>query len=99
MIDGYPNGNAVSHAARSGIRGESARAGARRRAIFAYPERELEGRGYFAVGVSLRDISFVPPLANLERAGFTIPVEFKNLNAWWRRMKARPSFSLSGPPD
>ena len=66
---------------------------------FAYLERELAGRDYFAGEFSLGDISFVPPLANLERAGFTIPVEFKNLNAWWQRMKARPSFVASWPPD
>ena len=66
---------------------------------FAYLERELAGREYFANEFSLGDISFVPPLANLERAGFTIPAEFGNLNAWWQRMKARPSFSASWPSD
>jgi glutathione S-transferase len=66
---------------------------------FAWLERQLEGRDYLAGEFSLGDISFIPPLANLERAGYTIPAEFKNLNAWWRRMKARPSFAASWPPD
>ena len=66
---------------------------------FAWLDGELKGREFFAGEFSLGDISFVPPLANLERAGFTIPAEFANLNAWWRRMKARPSFTASWPAD
>jgi glutathione S-transferase len=69
------------------------------RGHFAYLERALEGRDYFAGEFSLADISFVPPLANLERAGFSIPDEFPNLKAWWKRMKARPSFEASWPGD
>jgi glutathione S-transferase len=64
---------------------------------FAYLERELDGREYFADRYSLGDISFVPPLANLERAGFSIPDDFPKLKAWWIRMKARPSFKASWP--
>jgi glutathione S-transferase len=64
---------------------------------FAYLEGELAGREYFADEYSLGDISFVPPLANLERAGFSIPDDFPKLRAWWRRMKARPSFNSSWP--
>ncbi len=64
---------------------------------FAYLDKELAGREYFAGEYSLGDISFVPPLANLERAGFTIPPEFANLAAWWARMKARASFAASWP--
>lgn len=64
---------------------------------FAYLDRELDGREYFAGEFSLGDVSFIPPLANLERAGFTIPGEFPNLKAWWQRMKARPSFDASWP--
>jgi glutathione S-transferase len=63
---------------------------------FAYLDRELRGREYFADEFSLADISFIPPLANLERAGFSIPADFPNLTAWWQRMKARPSFKASG---
>ena len=66
---------------------------------FAYLERELAGRDYFAGEFSLADISFVPPLANLERAGFSIPDEFPRLKAWWKRMKSRPSFDASWPGD
>ncbi len=66
---------------------------------FAYLDRQLEGREYFAGTFGLGDISFIPPLANLERAGFSIPDEFRNLKAWWERMKSRPSFSASWPPD
>jgi glutathione S-transferase len=69
------------------------------RAHFAYLDRELSGREYFAGEFSLADISFVPPLANLERAGVTIVDEFPNLKAWWNRMKARPSFAASWPSD
>jgi len=62
---------------------------------FAYLDRELKDREYFAGEFSLADISFIPPLANLERAGFPIPGDFPNLKAWWERMKARPSFKES----
>jgi glutathione S-transferase len=62
---------------------------------FAYLDRELNGRDYFAGEFGLGDISFIPPLANLERAGFAIPDEFANLKAWWKRIKARPSFGAS----
>jgi glutathione S-transferase len=65
------------------------------RGHFAYLDRELEGREFFAGDFSLGDISFIPPLANLERAGFSIPGDFFNLKAWWERMKARPSFRAS----
>jgi glutathione S-transferase len=66
---------------------------------FAFLDRELNGRQYFAGTLSLGDISFVPPLANYERAGYTIGPEFPNLHAWWERMKSRPSFARSMPPD
>ena len=56
---------------------------------------ELNGREFFAGEFSLGDISFIPPLANLERAGFPIPDDFPNLKAWWSRMKGRKSFSAS----
>ncbi|MGH8013220.1 MAG: glutathione S-transferase family protein [Candidatus Binataceae bacterium] len=64
---------------------------------FAYFDRELRGRQFFADEFSLADISLIPPLANLERAGFPLPDDFPNLKAWWERMKARPSFSMSWP--
>jgi glutathione S-transferase len=66
---------------------------------FGWLDRQLAGRDYVAGEFSLGDISFVPPVANLERAGFSIPVEFANLNAWWRRVKGRPSFRESWPAD
>jgi glutathione S-transferase len=68
-------------------------------AHFAWLDRQLDGRDFVAGEFSLGDISFVPPLANLERAGFSIPPEFANLNAWWRRMKERPSFTASWPSE
>ncbi len=66
---------------------------------FAFLERELAGRQFFAGQLSLGDISLVPPLANYERAGYRIGPEFPNLMAWWERMKSRPSFAASMPPD
>jgi glutathione S-transferase len=66
---------------------------------FAFLDRELAGRQFFAGQLSLGDISFIPPLANYERAGYKIGPEFPNLHAWWERMKARPSFAASWPPD
>jgi glutathione S-transferase len=66
---------------------------------FAFLDRELKGRQFFAGTISLGDISFVPPLANYERAGYKIGPEFPNLLAWWERMKARPSLAASLPPD
>ena len=66
---------------------------------FAYLDRELTGREYFAGEFSLADISFVPPLANLERAGFSLLGDFPRLQAWWERIKARPSFNASWPGD
>lgn len=66
---------------------------------FAFLDRELAGRQFFAGQLSLGDISFVPPLANYDRAGYKIGPEFPNLLAWWERMKARPSFAASWPPD
>jgi glutathione S-transferase len=66
---------------------------------FAFLDRKLAGRQFFAGMMSLGDISFVPPLANYERAGYKIGPEFPNLLAWWERMKARPSFAASLPPD
>src|SRR6185312_4734851 len=66
---------------------------------FAWLDKELAGREFVAGEFSLGDISFAPPLANLERAGFSIPAEFANLTAWWRRIKERPSFRDSWPPD
>jgi len=65
----------------------------------AWLDQQLEGREFVAGGFTLGDISFIPPLANLERAGFKIPGRLKNLNAWWMRMKSRPSFAASWPPD
>jgi len=66
---------------------------------YAYLEHELDGRDYFADQFSLGDISFIPPLANLERAGYSIADGFPNLKAWWARMKARPSFDRTGRTD
>jgi glutathione S-transferase len=65
----------------------------------AWLDRQLAGRQFVAREFSLGDISFVPPLANLERAGFTLPDRFANLNRWWKQMKSRPSFSASWPAD
>jgi glutathione S-transferase len=67
------------------------------RGHFAYLERELGDRQFFADDFSLADISYIPPLANLERAGFSIPDDFPELKAWWARMKSRPSFGASWP--
>lgn len=62
---------------------------------FAYLDKELAGRQFFAGMFSLADISYMPQFANYERAGYTIPAEFPNLKAWWDRVKARPCYSAS----
>jgi glutathione S-transferase len=64
---------------------------------FAYLDRELKGRLFFAGQLSLADISFVPHLSAYERAGYSVPDRFTNLEAWWERMKARPSYAASWP--
>jgi glutathione S-transferase len=64
---------------------------------FAYLDRELTNRRFFAGLLSLGDISFVPQLSNYERFGYSIGGEFPNLKAWWERMKARPSYARSMP--
>ncbi len=62
---------------------------------FAYLDRELAGRQFFAGLFSLGDISFLPHLHSYERAGYSIGAEFPNLKSWWERMKARPSMVQS----
>ena len=52
---------------------------------------------FFAGAFGLADISFIPPLANYERASYSIPGHFRNLRAWWERLKSRPSFDASWP--
>jgi glutathione S-transferase len=64
----------------------------------AWLDKLLERRQFVACGVTLGHISFIPPLAILEPAGFEIPERFKNLNAWWMGTKSRPSFAASWPP-
>jgi glutathione S-transferase len=64
---------------------------------FAYLDKELKGRQFFAGLLSLGDISFLPHLANYERAGYSIGADFPNLKVWWERMKSRPSFEQSWP--
>jgi len=67
------------------------------RGHFAYLEPELGDRQFFAGDFSLADISYIPPLADLERAGFSIPDDFPKLKAWWTRVKSRPSYAASWP--
>jgi glutathione S-transferase len=64
---------------------------------FEYLDRELAGRQFFADTFSLADISFIPPLANYERAGYRLPDDLPNLKAWWERVKSRESFAQSWP--
>src|SRR5438105_2110235 len=59
---------------------------------FAYLDKELKGREFFADRLSLADISFVPHLSSYERAGYAVGGDFPNLKAWWERMKSRPSY-------
>ena len=96
------------------LRGEGVRGRQFRRALTAYlfmlPAFVLIGAFTltpFVQGVALSfqswdgvgtDTPFVG-LANYERAGYKIGPEFPNLLAWWERMKARPSFAASLPPD
>jgi glutathione S-transferase len=67
------------------------------RGHFAYLDHELAGRQFFAGMFSLGEVSFIPQLANYERAGYSIAAEFANLKAWWERIKTRPSFAASWP--
>lgn len=55
----------------------------------------LEGKDYLFGGFSLADIAVTPHLAALPILGVTFPSELKNLNAWFDRIKARPSFKQS----
>ena len=58
-------------------------------------DRILEGKDYLFGSFSLADIAVTPHLAALPILGVTIPPELKNLNAWFDRIKARPSFKQS----
>jgi glutathione S-transferase len=64
---------------------------------FAFLDKELEGRQFFAGPFSLADISFIPQLSNYEHLGFSVPEKFRNLRAWWERVKSRPSYAQSMP--
>lgn len=58
-------------------------------------DRMLEGKEYLFGNYSLADIAITPHLAALPILGMQIPKEYKNLSAWFERIKSRPSFQKS----
>lgn len=58
-------------------------------------EKELGGKEYLAGTFSLADIAYMPNIALLERFEITVDPKYKNMHAWMKRLKARPSFAES----
>lgn len=58
-------------------------------------EKELEGREYLAGTFSLADIAYMPNFDLLERFGIPVEPKYKNIHAWMKRLKARPSYTES----
>ncbi len=58
-------------------------------------ENELNGREYLAGTFSLADIAYMSNIALLERFEITVDHKYKNMHAWMKRLKARPSFAES----
>ncbi len=55
----------------------------------------LSGKEYLFGEYSLADASITPHLAALPILGMSIPEDFRNLTAWFKRIQARPSFQQS----
>jgi glutathione S-transferase len=55
----------------------------------------LEGKEYLFGEFSLADVAVTPHIAALPILGSGIPAELKNANAWFERIKKRPSFAAS----
>ncbi|MFQ5917592.1 MAG: glutathione S-transferase family protein [Candidatus Binatia bacterium] len=58
-------------------------------------EKELGGKEYLAGTFSIADIAYMPNIALLERFEITVDPKYKNMHAWMKRLKARPSFAES----
>ncbi|MFQ5539364.1 MAG: glutathione S-transferase family protein [Candidatus Binatia bacterium] len=58
-------------------------------------EKELGGKEFMAGAFSLADIAYMPNIALLERFEITVDPKYKNMHAWMKRLKARPSFAES----
>jgi len=55
----------------------------------------LEGKEYLFDDYSLADVAITPHIAALPILGSGIPLELKNMTAWFQRIQARPSFKQS----
>jgi glutathione S-transferase len=55
-------------------------------------EEVLDGQDYLVGGYSLADAAFTPRVAILDSLSIQVPPEFRNVNQWIRRIKARPSY-------
>jgi len=58
-------------------------------------EEELEGKEYLVGTFSLADIAFMPNADLLGRLGVQVDPKYKNMPAWFARLRARPSFAAS----
>jgi glutathione S-transferase len=58
-------------------------------------EKELGGKEFMAGTFSLADIAYMSNIALLERFEITVDPKYKNMHAWMKRLKARPSFAES----
>ena len=58
-------------------------------------DHQLEGKSYLFGDYSLADAAVTPHIAALPILGVAIPVEMKNVHAWFSRIQTRPSFQLS----
>lgn len=58
-------------------------------------DRMLAGKEYLFGGFSLADVAVTPHVAALPILGSGIPKELANVNAWFDRIKKRPSFAQS----
>jgi glutathione S-transferase len=58
-------------------------------------ERMLDGREYLFGEYSLADVAVTPHLAALPILGTRLPENLPRVNAWFRRIQARPSFERS----
>ena len=58
-------------------------------------DTQLTGKEHLFADYSLADIAITPHIAALPILGTGIPVELKNMAAWFGRIQARPSFKKS----
>lgn len=58
-------------------------------------DKMLAGKEYLFGGFSLADVAVTPHIAALPMLGSGIPSDCVNLQAWFERIKARPSFAAS----